>query len=86
LRVHVIRADESTVVNGPTEEQPAVPGEQLPFFGAGPGGELDVIDVWFVGCVDAEQAHPSRQRAEVHVEQEATRVRLRSLARFDIEN
>lgn len=86
LRVDVARADESSVVHDSAKEHPAIPGEQLPALVRGPRSERQVVDVRVVGRIDAEQAHPSRQRAEVDVEQETTRTRLWSFPCFDGEH
>jgi hypothetical protein len=84
LPVHTLRADESAVVDGLAEEKPAVSGEQLPSFFSGTGGELRVVGIRLIGDIDAEQPHPPRECAEVHVEKEPTGVRLRPMPGFNV--
>jgi hypothetical protein len=54
LCVDVVCADEGTVVDGLAEEQPPVPGEELPPLVSRAGGELGVISIRTIGHIDAQ--------------------------------
>jgi hypothetical protein len=70
LVIGVRPAHESGPAQRPTHQEPAVSAEQDPLLAPGPLDELIIVSGRVVRRVDAEQAKPACQRAEVYVQQE----------------